>query len=360
MAFAQASIDDRLLLTQCDVKSRWPDGSLKFAIVSFVVPKLLSKGSIVVSFSNQSTGNNTGYLQQTDMLNSAYDFEATIRMVGATTQTVSARQMLEGGAIRYWLQGPIVTAAIIEDRSAARAYDKDLGDGSKALHPIYEAWFYPTNHKVQVGYSVENTWVSSNSAQSARDETYSVTLTTGSASVATVFANPTFTHIGLSRWHKTFWIGSDPPSVRVDYNLAYLTSTKAIPNYDSSRVLSPSLISSRRNAWAHATRTLQGDAKGIGFYEKELAAAGADDWIGLDTTWDVIYLFSMDDGMRQAMIGNADLAGRIPWHFREADNQAGSGHWFDAPSTGHVPTLGRVVSVNSRQKDHAQRTNDPM
>src|SRR5262245_15508717 len=36
--FAQASISGTPVLTQCDVKNRWADGSLKFAIVSFVIP----------------------------------------------------------------------------------------------------------------------------------------------------------------------------------------------------------------------------------------------------------------------------------------------------------------------------------
>jgi hypothetical protein len=48
--------------------------------------------------------------------------------------------------------------------------------------------------------------------------------------------------------------------------------------------------------------------------------------------------------------GNADLAGRLPWHFREADTRAGSGHFFDATATGIVDTFGRFVSVNARQQ----------
>jgi len=32
----------------------------------------------------------------------------------------------------------------------------------------------------------------------------------------------------------------------------------------------------------------------------------------------------MDDRMQEKSLGNADLAGRIPWHFREADVRAGT------------------------------------
>src|SRR5262249_52310176 len=47
--FAQASIGGTPLFTQCDVKNRWPDGSLKYALVSFVIGKLAGKRTIEVS-----------------------------------------------------------------------------------------------------------------------------------------------------------------------------------------------------------------------------------------------------------------------------------------------------------------------
>jgi len=348
--FAQASIDGAPLLTQCDVKNRWPDGSLKYAIVSFVVPRIAGKGSVIVSFSNQPSGNNTGFLNQAGMLDPTFDFEAKIQMIGPTTQTVSARQMLSNGAFRYWLQGPVVTAAIIEDRTKARAYDKDFGDGSKSLHPIYEVWFYPQSHRVQVGYTVENTWASSNSAIDARDETYALSLTAGLVSPQTVFTSPTFTQIGLSRWHETLWVNGSPPAIRVNHNVSYLVQTRAIPNYDPSLTVSPNLVAGKYSAWMNSSHLLQGNSKGTGNYEKDLDAGGAADWNGPMGTWDVIYLLTMDDRMLAASRGNADLAGRIPWHFREADTNAGSGHFFDATGKGSVDTFGRIVSVNARQQ----------
>ena len=54
--FAQAKVNGTAVLTQCDVKNRWDDGSLKYAIVSFVIPSLSSGGSVDVEFVNQSSG----------------------------------------------------------------------------------------------------------------------------------------------------------------------------------------------------------------------------------------------------------------------------------------------------------------
>ena len=82
---------------------------------------------------------------------------------------------------------------------------------------------------------------------------------------------------------------------------------------------------------------------------KQLAGGGSHPWIGLANLWDILYLFTMDVRMSELLFGNADLAGRMPWHLREADHSAGSGHYFDAPDSGSVDTFGRVVSVNARK-----------
>jgi hypothetical protein len=350
MNYAQASVDGAPVLTQCDVKNRWPDGSLKFAIVSFVIPNLPARGSVTVSFSNQTTGNNSGFLTQQDMLGASFDFDATIQMDGAVRRTVSAAQMVSGGYFRYWLQGPIVTAAIIEDRTPARAFDQDFGDGSKALHPIFEAWFYPQSGAVKVGYTIENTWASYNSSIGMRDLSYALTLRSGARTPTTEFTYPTFNHIGKSRWHKRFWIGADPPSIRIDHNLAYLVTTRLIPNYDTALRVAESLISAKYSDWLSTDKTITGGAGSagdLGSYNKGLGVAGSNMWIGLMNTWDIIYLMTMDDRMLEMVVGNGDLAGRMPMHFREADVNAGTGDYFDVGKT--VGTFGRMISVNARK-----------
>jgi hypothetical protein len=345
--FAQASVGEARVLTQCDVKNQWPDGSLKYALVSFAVPSLPANSSVVVSFLNQTTGNNTGFATQTDLLDAAYDFDAGIEMTGANAQQVSAREMLKTGFYSYWLQGPIVTALIIEDRTPGRSFDKDFGDGSKALHPIFEAWFYPATKKVDVGYTVENIWASSDASHSMRDLRYGLTLRVGFATPRIKFSEPTFLHIGRTRWHKRYWVGEDPPGIRVDHNFVYWTSTHAIPNWNASIRVAKSLTASRAGADSSVQR-IEGGPKSIGNYGKDLRQAGASDWIGLAPLWDILYLYSMDDRLRRASLGNADLAGRIPWNFREADVKAGTGHFFD--DAGKINTFGRVVSVNARKR----------
>ncbi|GJL55236.1 MAG: hypothetical protein NPIRA02_23680 [Nitrospirales bacterium] len=366
MHFAQAKIQGMKVLTQCDVKNRWRDGSVKFAIVSFVVPSLPLSGGVEVEFVNQPTGHNTHFLRQAHMLEGEYNFDASIQMHGERNRTVQARKMLKDGKFRYWLQGPIVTAIIIEDRTPARSEDQDFGDGSKALHPIFEAWFYPQGKHVQVGYTVENMWASSTLSHSMRDLSYRFTLKTGHAHPVTTWTHPSFTHIGQSRWHKTFWIGSGPEPVRVDYNFAYLVTTGALPHYDTSLNVSPALETTRYRTYRQYSSTLDGNTGTksgyLGNYGKALNAPGKNDWIGLQATWEILWLYSMSEQGYAMMLGNADLAGRLPIHLREADSTAGSGEYFDQSwsrhrnlwqqginlRTGTIGTFGRIVSINAR------------
>jgi hypothetical protein len=343
--YAQASIGGTAVLTQCDVKNRWPDGSVKFAIVSLIVPSLPASGSVTVAFSNQTTGNNTGFLTQSDMLSTSYNFQAQIQEMGTSSHTVSARNMLSNGNFRYWLQGPIVTAVILEDRTSARSYDFNSDGGAgNPLHPLFEAWFYPQTNRVEVGYTMENVWAGSTASSSMRDQTYSFTLTSGQTSPVTHFTQPSFNHIGRSRWYRHFWVGNNAPAaIRIDHNLAYLAQTQLIPNYDTSLVIDPTVIAREFTGWTNGNQTLTGGPNGVGNIPKDMNAGGAADTIGLMTKYETMYLMTMgtDDRMLTMTFGNADLVGRVPFHYREADTNL----FFD---TGSVNAFGHVVSVNAR------------
>jgi hypothetical protein len=344
--YAQASISGTSILTQCDVKNRWSDGSLKFAIVSFIVPSLPANGSVVISFSNQTSGNNTGYLAQTDMLSSPYNFDAQIQESGTASHAVSARTILSNGNFRYWLQGPIVTAVILEDRTSGRAYDFNSdGAAGNPLHPIFEAWFYPQGNRVEVGSTVENIWASSIATNSMRDQTYSFVLTSGQNSPVTQYTQPSFNHIGRSRWYRHFWLGNNaPPATRIDHNLAYWVQTKVIPNYDTSLNITPTLISAELAGWTSTDQSIPGTANGVGNIPQNMDAGGAAETIGLMATWETMYLVNMknDDQLLAKVLGNADLVGRVPMHYRESDTSL----FFD--TGGSVNAFGRPTSINAR------------
>jgi len=355
---------------QCDAKNRWEDGSLKFAIVSVVIPQLPANRNVTIGFvdnANRDSGGQgktpTGYLTKADMLNPAYDFEATMRLTGVASHTVSARAILSADKFRYWLQGPVVTAVIVEDREG-RSFDVNT-DGAEGnpLHPIFEAWFYPQTHKVEVGFTIENTWASSIATKSARNQDYSLTLTTGFAAPAVHLTQATFTQFSFTRWRRGYWVGLEPPAVRYDWNPQYLLQTTAYPNWDTNHLPDSRVAASEYAVYANfakkypARLTIPGfddpEHAGIVNYDQAINAAGDSafgSWIGLYPTWDIDYLLTGDPNLQKMMTDNADLAGRFPMWFREADHHAGSGHYFDYPKTGHVDPYGHVVSINARQQ----------
>src|SRR5690348_12405357 len=90
--FAQAVVDRGVgpVLTQCDVKSRWPNGSLKHAIVSFTLPAIAPGKPVTVSFQNQASGNNNNPLSPAKMLAPNFNFDAQIRLTGRASAIISA------------------------------------------------------------------------------------------------------------------------------------------------------------------------------------------------------------------------------------------------------------------------------
>ncbi|MGC2110627.1 MAG: hypothetical protein WA655_13980 [Candidatus Korobacteraceae bacterium] len=360
--FAQAVVNGAPLPTQCDTKNRWPDGSLKFAIISFIVPKVTSHGP-EVNFRNQPTGNNEGYLDKNAMLDGAYDFDGIIAVAGSASHSISARSILQAGHFRYWLRGPIVTAVVIEDRDE-RGYDVNTDGGAgNPLHPIFEAWFYPASHKVEIGFTLENSWASSTPSQSARNQDFELTLSTGHAAPEARLKQAKFTQLVFTRWRRAFWIGPDPIPIHINWNPKYLLSSGAYPNWETDALPNASAVASENapNAKLNSARfTIPGyddiyatkgkGLGGIGRYDQALNAGGQADWIGPATTWDIMYLLTGDPAMEQMMITNADLAGRFPNWYREADHKAGSGHYFDRANSGKIDTYGRVVSINARQQ----------
>jgi hypothetical protein len=392
-SYPQAVVAGSAVTTQVDVKNAWADGSLKFAIVSFVVPSIPANGWAKVYFTTQASTNNGGALNQAGMLAGGYNFDSVTSLVNSgagVTRTVSARSMLSAGNWRYWLQGPIVTAVILEDRSTTRTWDTNTdgqtigANGSLApLHPMFEAYFYPTNNHVDVNPIFENTWASSTAGLSANDQPItSVSITQGNSSPTSCFSlTSSWTFIAFSRWQRHCTTGTALGSIGIDYNGKYLISTKALPNWDTSTPLTTASITANSlTAWnaivsAGIIRTSLeqlpprdvGVAPCIGMYEKGINGTGAHQYVGLIPAWDVTYLLGMQnqtyrDQLRAVTIGNADIAGRMPIHYREADAGAGTGQRFDAPlvpasakppysgAPGTVGTFGRVISLNARQQ----------
>ena len=221
------------LETQTDVKNRNADGSLKFAVVSVMIPSLAAGESADLELRPSTCGSNTPLTP--DQMLANFNFDARILLNSGQAGNVSARDMLSAGKYRLWTSGPIVTTAIIEDH-ITKSYDMGT-DAYKALRPIFHVQFWPKTGAYRVRYIVEQS-----DTTKLENQQYSLLLTAGSASPVTLYEKASVDHIYASRWTKDYWMNLVVPQLSIKHNVAYLASTYAIPNYDARVTLALSLI----------------------------------------------------------------------------------------------------------------------
>jgi hypothetical protein len=331
--FPQAIVNGKPVLTQADVKQRWSDGSVKHAIVSFIVPTLPARGSVTVTFQNQATGNNTP-LTKEQMLSPSFSFDAEmeLRDAAGNVRTASARKMLEAGAFTYWTSGPVATTVILADHSVQRAFDIGF-DQHRSFRPIFHATFWPGLNKVRVRYIGEIA-----NSEVLQDMTYSVALKLGMNAATPVYSKAGMTHYAASRWTKQYWIGGVPLNVNLDHNLEYVKQTRFTFNYDTSIRVPETTIAAEYKTWLSRPRDLY-DA---GDWTKGMPAAAGRPEIGPYPMWTVYWLYTGDARMQEKAFGNADLAAAWPVHLREGDPK----RFVDRAKT--VPGIGRPVSISTR------------
>ena len=235
----QVLVNGQPVVSQADVKNRYPDGSVEFAVIAVVIPALLASGSLTLTFQNQNAGSNTP-LTQAQMLASTYNFDAsmTLTPVGGTAQAASARTMLQNGDYKLWTSGPVAQTIMLGDDTAARKYDIGFGDGYHPFRPRFYATFWPATHQVFVRCVGENGLTTE-----VEDLAYQLSITSNGAAVYAADLSGTQTthpkiHWALSRWTQKFWIGGTPSAqINIDNNLAYLESTRFLPNFDTSNAI---------------------------------------------------------------------------------------------------------------------------
>ncbi len=350
----QVVYDGNTLTSQADVKQRWPDGSVKHAILAGVLASVTG-GTHTVTFVNQACTNTP--LTKTQMLAAGFNFGATMALTNGSTVTGDARVMLSAwdgttqdfnvlSPVQLWTSGQIAQTAIIAlhgNSTTCNAHPcstYDIGfDANKSLRPIFHATFWPGTNQVHIRYIGEM----ANSTTVQASQSYSLALTAGNTSPATVYTKPTFIHSNGQRWTKDFWIGGAPPStITLVPNLSYLRLTKFTPYYDTSNPINPTTAANIANAWTNLT-TAQRDIGGQGNWFMDMTSAGSRSDIGLYPSWVVAWLYDGRQGLRDAAFGNSDLQASWPFHFREGS----SGKILnrgDAGSTG----LGKVISISGR------------
>jgi hypothetical protein len=325
--FPQVSIADVLYDTQANVKTRWPDGSVKHCVINFVIPSIDASQAMVAKFVNQATTLDTA-MTKTEML--AMTWEAKMQLEFPTVEIINARTMLSNDHFEYWLEGPIATSIVLSDHSLTRVYDVGA-DSYNSVRPIFHITFWPGINKYLVRYIAGN-----ENVEVLQDQTYDLTLMTGTSDMVR-YTKTGLVHAAASRWTKQFWGDTAPTELNINHNLPYLISANAFPNYDTSSVIPEAEIVRRYNLWLEADTDLYGGGR----WAKNMGNAGGRPDIGVINGYEAGWLNSFDPRMFEIAKGQADLASAWPIWLREG-NAAFTYYDFD----GTVPAVGMPISIS--------------
>ncbi len=329
----QAVIEGNPVPTQVDVKTRWPDGSVQHAILSFIILRLHGDTPLKIGFAPQSAAPEPA-IDPAQFLAPRFNFDAQIQITrDGKTEAVSARKMLEDGSFVTWCKGPIATTLILADHSVRRKYDFGF-ESLRPIRPIFHATFWPSIGQVFVRAVAENS-----NTESLQDVEYDVRLTAGHESPGEMFRQAGIIHQAGTRWTRRFWIGANHlPQLDIDHNIAYLAATRAFPNFDSSLRIPEGVLAETYNKWLAKPRNLydRGD------WMKGMGSSGGRDDIGPYTGYEGKWLLSGDRRMLEIVETQADLAGAWPLQVREGNAQKR----YDRAQK--VSALGRPISIFAR------------
>jgi hypothetical protein len=295
-ALAAKLADGTLLPLQMDVKASHPDGSVRHAVLSMVLPRLAGKDVGIALVKAPHMADDPGPAK------AGPDANATVSITeGGERYTASSDALLKAHKAQVWLHGAVVT----ELHVAA-----PLRNAKGFEHPHLAARFavrwYGAAKKARVDVVIENNWAYE---PDPRNITYDVELTAGGKRV---YAKQGFTHWHHARWRRLAWVG-DAPALHLRHDPAYLIATRALPNYDRSVVVSGAALSSLAAKWqGPATEPM-----GVGVAARAMPGTGGRMDIGLLPGWAAMYLLSMDAQAKQVTLGTADLAGSWSIHYRD-------------------------------------------
>jgi len=271
------------LPTQTDVKTRWADGSIRFAVVTASVP---STGNYAVTAAAAQTGSFAPQLPS-----------ASVTLtIGGVLYTAT---LPPTPATDVWLNGPLVT----EGRQVITPVSS-----SGAAHPFLRVDFDTrvyVDGKARVDVTVENVL----DKVGATTVTYDAAI---SVDGQLVFSRSGVQHYYLTRWRKVFEVGAAPAAVTPDIFPANLA--RALPPYlsqVSSMVSSP-------------TGTTY-DILQAGALDTNMPDHGGRPELAPFPDWTARYLVHKDATQRSFVLANGDLSGSWPVHVREAENSTTSG-----------------------------------
>lgn len=300
-----ASLSGRLdngavLPLQLDVKALHPDGSVRHAIVSAILPAL-GAGQVVTMSLDRAAARASAPDTTASLLNSGFNASVNVSLRGVR-YSVAADELMRKVVSKAWLSGSTANEWLVS---------APLTSSSGAVHPHLSVRFavrwYQTIQKARVDVTIENNWAYEPSPQNF---TYDAQILVGGNAV---YAKNALTHYHHARWRKVFWWNGAAPKINVKHNTRYLIASRALPNYDQSLRVPESALNDMKAKWTKSNT----EPMGTGLTTTYMPQTGGRSDIGLLPQWAAVYVLSMDQRARDATLGTGELAGSFSSHYRD-------------------------------------------
>jgi hypothetical protein len=275
---------------QTNVKSTWPDGSAKIAVVSGIVALTAATARVVgMQIGAAVSGSNL----------------TTAQLKAQLTQPVTVDAGAFGSAswsgtdwdapFQTWVTGPVMSSWV---------FRKQIG-GDAHLVAWLEVRLWSTG-AVEALPWVENGYLTV-AGPTSKSATYTFTMGgTQRFSAAIDLLNHQRTPL-VSGTAVSHWLGTDP-NVTVRHDVAYMQASRLVPYYSASVSPSASVVTGQPSSFTPLQQ---------GSFPNGMGAGGYSPSIGILPEWDVLYLTCTDPKFWKVVQWQGYSAGRYGMHFRD-------------------------------------------
>lgn len=287
-ASLSARIGGQAYPAQMDIKTRYADGTVRFAVITVRAPQLAGNGAVsgmlLLGGSTASSVNLSSALA---------GYNVSIALSGGLSSTIDVKakllEALGNGTATYWLQGRNATQARVDVPV------------SNSLHIVVDVTAYAdgtfqTDAQFRNDYSMQST---------GGTVKYTATI---SQNGSVVYTSPSLTHYQYTVWRRVFHSNGAPTSDthNVQRDIAHYIKAGALPNYDLTSGIADSAI-------GRVSSTNITPLSNPGFTKYMPTGGGRDD-IGPMPAWHARWLKSQNANAARVAIAMGNGGGSIPWH----------------------------------------------
>lgn len=286
---------------QLDVKASHPDGSVRHAVISAILPGLAASEARTMTLLKTNAPVAQAAPSPKTLLSNGFSASVHATINGVEYKASADDLIKSGWKYNTWLSG-----AIANEWQVSAPLTSAAGVEHPHLSARFAIRWYEGIKRARVDVTLENNWAYEPNPSNI---TYDAKVVVRGQEV---YNAPAMTHLHHSRWRKLFWWG-EAPQVYVRHNTAYLIASRAVPNYDQTVVTSEANLKSLMTKWTGKAI----EPMGVGLANSYMPSTGGRNDLGIMPGWAATYLLSMDPRAKTVTLGTADLAGSWSSHYRD-------------------------------------------